>query len=60
LIYDDKGRMKEKLPIEFGEITMDKGDHAMNVSCEFSADSECVLKGLIKLKSSVDVIKQPF
>jgi len=27
LIYDDKGRMKEKLPIEFGEITMDKGDH---------------------------------
>jgi len=57
LIYDEKGRMKEKLPIEFGGINLGAGNHVMSVSCEFRADSDCALKGLIKLRGKVEVIK---
>ncbi len=57
LIYDEKGSMKDKLPVEFGGITIGNGSHTMNVSCEFRSDCDCTLKGMIKLKGKVDVIK---
>lgn len=57
LVYDDKGRMKAQEKIDFAHLKLDKGSHTFRVSCDYSKKKGIELKGAIRLKDKVDVIK---
>ena len=57
LVYDEKGRLKAQEKIDFAHLKLDKGMHTFRVSCDYSEEDGIELKGVIRLKDKVDVIK---
>ena len=57
LLYDEKGSLKKKAEVEWKGTRLEKGSHALQVSCTFSSDSNLELQGVVKLKDKVESIK---
>ena len=57
LLYDEKGSLKKKAEVGWNGTRLDKGSHALRVSCTFSSDSDLELQGVVKLKDKVEAIK---
>ncbi len=57
LLYDNRGSLKKKYKVEWSHVTLEPGSHTLQVSCSFSSDSDLELRGVVKLKDRVDVIR---
>jgi len=56
LLYDNRGSLKKKYEVEWGQVDLDTTSHTLRVSCNFSSDAALVLKGTVKLKDRVEII----
>ena len=56
LLYDNKGSLKKKYEVEWGQAKLDTGSHTLRVSCDYSSDADLELQGMVKLKERVEVI----
>ena len=56
LLYDNKGSLKKKYEVEWGQAKLDAGSHTLRLSCSFSSDADLELRGTVKLKDRIDVI----
>jgi len=56
LLYDNKGSLKKKYEVDWGQAKLDTGSHTLRVSCNFSSDADLELQGTVKLKDRVEMI----
>jgi len=56
LVYDEKGRFKEKLVLDVDQLKLTPGENNMRVSAEFSSGADIKLEGYVRLKDIVENI----
>jgi hypothetical protein len=57
LLYDNKGRLKERITLNTPPMLLEKGPHIIRFNGSFSASSDLTVKGYIKLKEKVEIIQ---
>ena len=59
LVYDEKGRFKDKLELDVDQLKLSTGDNNLRISAEFSSGADIKLEGYVRLKDKVErIVKQ--
>lgn len=56
LVYDEKGRFKDKLELDVDQLKLSTGENNLRISAEFSDGADIKLEGYVRLKDKVDQI----
>ncbi len=57
LVYDEKGRLKDKMELEVEQLKLNIGDNNLRISAEFSDGADIKLEGYVRLKDNVEIIE---
>jgi len=57
LLYDDRGSLKKKYEVDWGQAELGICSHTLRVSCSFSSDADLELQGMVKLKDRIEVLR---
>lgn len=57
LHYDSKGRLKSRVSVELNTVKVGNGSHTIRFDCSASDDSDITIKGYVKLKDKMEVVK---
>ena len=56
LVYDEKGRLKDKMELEVEQLKLNIGDNNLRISAEFSDGADIKLEGYVRLKDKIENI----
>ena len=56
MVYDEKGRMKNRIELDLEGIEMVRGSNNLRISADFSDNADLKLEGYVRIKDRVDVI----
>lgn len=56
LVYDEKGRFKDKLELDLDELQLSTGENNLRISAEFSDGADIKLEGYVRLMDKVETL----
>jgi hypothetical protein len=56
LLYDEKGRLKEKIKLDVDHLKLTTGENNLRISAEFSDNADIKLEGYVRVKEKIENI----